>query len=82
MPCRQAWSRFIDVEINGNEAFTVKAPPRGHRRRDVPTSVTASLKRGVNHFEVHAEDDRLEDMAFAVVILGLDSLFVSSVPAH
>lgn len=65
----QVWPSFFSIEVNGHEAlgaliftaaqvFTTKVPLRGHKRRDLPQSLSANLRRGVNIVEVTAEDER------------------------
>jgi len=63
----QVWPAFFDLEANGHEVFTVKPPLRGHKRRDVPRSITASLRPGRNELEARVEDACAEELVLAVV---------------
>eukprot|EP00434_Breviolum_minutum_P041268 symbB.v1.2.036710.t1/scaffold5234.1/size29521/1 len=63
----QVWPSFLSVEVNGHEVFTTKVPLRGHKRRDVPQSLSANLRRGANTVEITAEDERRRDYMLAVV---------------
>ncbi|CAJ1394559.1 unnamed protein product [Effrenium voratum] len=64
---QQVWPSFLSIEVNGHEVFTTKVPLRGHKRRDVPQGLSASLRRGINTLEVTAEDERRRDFLLAVV---------------
>ncbi|CAE7869176.1 pli1, partial [Symbiodinium necroappetens] len=64
---QQAWPSFLSLLVNGKEVFATKVPLRGHKRRDVPQSLSASLRRGTNSVEVTAEDERRRDYLLAVV---------------
>lgn len=64
---QQVWPSFLSVEVNGHEVFTTKVPLRGHKRRDVPQSLSANLRRGSNTVEITAEDERRRDYMLAVV---------------
>eukprot|EP00439_Symbiodinium_sp_Y106_P049056 s701_g6.t1 len=69
---QQAWPSFLSLEVNGKEVFATKVPLRGHKRRDVPQSLSASLQRGTNSVEVTAEDERRRDYLLAVVRTAVD----------
>jgi len=64
---QQAWPRFMNLKVNGHEVLSVKPPLKGHKRRDVPHSITVNLRRGVNEVELCIEDDKRGDFALAVV---------------
>ncbi|CAK9109648.1 unnamed protein product [Durusdinium trenchii] len=64
---QQVWPSFLSIEVNGHEVFTTKVPLRGHKRRDLPQSLSANLRRGTNAVEVTAEDERRRDFLLAVV---------------
>jgi len=65
--CAQVWPLTLHMEANGNEVFKVEAPEEGHVRRDVPRSISAGLKPGVNSITIKIEDDYVAGFALAIV---------------
>lgn len=65
--CAQVWPETFHMEANGNEVFKIDAPEEGHVRRDVPRSVSAGLKPGVNSVTIKIEDDYVAGFAMAIV---------------
>lgn len=63
-----AWPNCLQFVANGSEVFAVKPPEEGHKRRDVPQSVSASLKIGTNAITVHIADACISEFALAVVL--------------
>eukprot|EP00930_Biecheleria_cincta_P065298 TRINITY_DN5105_c0_g2_i5.p1 TRINITY_DN5105_c0_g2~~TRINITY_DN5105_c0_g2_i5.p1 ORF type:complete len:611 (-),score=192.66 TRINITY_DN5105_c0_g2_i5:7-1749(-) len=52
----QAWPRALSVWVNGSNAFNIEPPKEGHKRRDVPQRISASLKSGINELKVFIKD--------------------------
>jgi len=63
----QAWPRFLNLEINGRQVFTVKPPKRTQKRRDVPQPISANLKPGENEMKIRINDECPDDFVLAVV---------------
>merc|ERR1712137_808951 len=54
-PIHQAWPRYLDLEVNSHKVVTVKPPLRGHKRRDVPQSISANLRRDENKVKLETK---------------------------
>lgn len=63
-----AWPLTMEFCANGVEVFTIRPPEGGHKRRDVPSAITAGLKLGFNAIVLRMTDDRLQDFAAAIVL--------------
>mmetsp|Transcript_19664 Transcript_19664/g.34859 ORF Transcript_19664/g.34859 Transcript_19664/m.34859 type:complete len:642 (-) Transcript_19664:71-1996(-) len=64
----QVWPTQIHFFVNRCEAFAVHPPEEGHKRRDVPHSIAATLKAGRNDIEVQMVDDDCAGLALAVLL--------------
>jgi len=63
-----AWPDSLQLFVNGAEVITVKPPEEGHKRRDVPQDISASLKPDSNAFCVRMVDNLHSDFVLAVVL--------------
>ncbi|CAE8587317.1 unnamed protein product, partial [Polarella glacialis] len=52
----QEWPHSLSFFVNGHVAFEIKAPKEGHKRREVPQRISASLKSGQNALKVSLKD--------------------------
>lgn len=64
----QVWPHVLHFSVNGNEVFCVNPPEDGHKRRDVPQSITMGLRPGFNDANIHMLDDNASSFALAVVV--------------
>merc|ERR1719352_455581 len=62
----QVWPRSLTFKVNGRQAFDVKEPSGGHKRRDAPHRVAANLRPGKNEFEVTLQDQNVQRYALAL----------------
>jgi len=63
----QAWPNSLKFFVNGTESFSIQPPEDGHKRRDVPMTVSPSLKHGSNPIGFFIEDSVVSNFALAVV---------------
>jgi len=63
----QSWPNSLSFKVNGRQAFSIKEPKPGHKRRDLPHRISANLKPGVNTFEVEVKDQNVQRYALALV---------------
>eukprot|EP00929_Paragymnodinium_shiwhaense_P087307 TRINITY_DN47531_c0_g1_i1.p1 TRINITY_DN47531_c0_g1~~TRINITY_DN47531_c0_g1_i1.p1 ORF type:complete len:538 (+),score=104.56 TRINITY_DN47531_c0_g1_i1:98-1711(+) len=64
----QAWPHSLQVVANDKELFAVQPPEDGHKRRDVPQSISSGLVTGKNKMTVRAKDDDISDFVLAILL--------------
>lgn len=63
----QVWPNYLSFKVNGRQAFEIQEPKPGHKRRDLPQRISASIKPGLNRVEVFMKDPKVQTFALAVL---------------
>eukprot|EP00747_Dinoflagellata_sp_TGD_P213148 gnl/TRDRNA2_/TRDRNA2_86141_c0_seq2.p1 gnl/TRDRNA2_/TRDRNA2_86141_c0~~gnl/TRDRNA2_/TRDRNA2_86141_c0_seq2.p1 ORF type:complete len:398 (-),score=51.72 gnl/TRDRNA2_/TRDRNA2_86141_c0_seq2:17-1177(-) len=65
---KQIWPLNLKFSANGAQVFTVVPPEEGHKRRDLPQSVTCDLRAGANQISIQMSGEQsLSGYALAIL---------------
>lgn len=63
----QTWPNSLTFQVNDRKVFEITEGLAGHKRRDLPRTISAELKSGPNKIEVTVHDTNVQKYALAVV---------------
>lgn len=64
---KHRWPNSLVCKVNGRNAFEIKPPAAGHKRRDVPVRISPELRSGANTLEVKMQDIYAKRFVLALV---------------